>query len=93
MPVAEAKRADSKGRVALPGFAGATVLVEKVSETEYRIRKAQVIPADELKFPEEKPIVLSARDARMFLDALDRPPRKPNARLRAAVKRYKERHG
>jgi uncharacterized protein (DUF1778 family) len=93
MPIAEAKRVDKKGRVAIPGLAGATVLVEQLSATEYRVRKAQVIPEDEITFLEEKPIVLSARDAEIFLAALDRPPRKPNSRLRSAVKRYKERHG
>jgi hypothetical protein len=93
MPVAEPKKADSKGRVAIPGLAGAMVLVEQVSETEYRIRKAHVIPEDEITFLEERPIVLSPEDSKLFLAALDRPPRKPNAALRKAVKRYKQRYG
>jgi len=37
----------------------------------------------------ERVIVPAARDARMILVALDRPPA-PNAKLRAALKRYKE---
>ena len=31
--------ADSKGRIVLPGFANAKVIVEAISDTEYRIRK------------------------------------------------------
>ena len=35
------RTADSKGRIVLPGFANATVIVEAISDNEYRIRKAQ----------------------------------------------------
>ena len=41
--------ADNKGRVSLPGFANATVIVEAFSPNEYRVRKAEVIPTDELR--------------------------------------------
>jgi hypothetical protein len=85
--------ADSKGRVSLPGFANATVVIEAVSENEYRVRKAKVIPEDELRFPEEDmPVVLSERDARRFLESLEDPP-KPNAAARRAVKRFKKNYG
>jgi hypothetical protein len=85
--------ADSKGRVILPGFANATVIVEAVSDTEYRIRKARVIPEDELRFPEdEMPIELSERDAKKVLEMLENPP-KPNAALRRAAKRFKKNYG
>jgi hypothetical protein len=84
---------DSKGRVILPGFANATVIVEAVSATEYRIRKARVIPEDDLRFPEEEmPIELSRRDAEKFLAGLENPP-KPNAALRRAARRFKKSHG
>ena len=67
--------ADSKGRVTLPGFANATVIIEALSENEYRLRKAQVIPEDELRFSEEDlPVSLSQRDAERFLRALEAPP-------------------
>lgn len=85
--------ADSKGRVSLPGFANATVVIEVVSQNEYRVRKAQVIPEDELRFPEEDmPLVLSERDARRFLEVLEGPPR-PNAAARRAAKRFKKKYG
>jgi uncharacterized protein (DUF1778 family) len=85
--------ADSKGRVILPGFANATVIVEAVSDTEYRIRKARVIPVDELRFPEdEMPIKLSTRDAKKVVDLLENPP-KPNAAARRAAKRFRKNHG
>ena len=42
------RTADSKERVALPGFAHATLIIEKVDETEFRVRKAMVILENEL---------------------------------------------
>ncbi len=84
---------DNKGRISLPGFAHSAVIVEPISENEYRIRKAEVIPRDELRFPEEDmPIELSERDAIRFLEALEAPP-EPNATARRAAKWFKERHG
>jgi hypothetical protein len=78
----ETRSTDAKGRVSLPkAFANATVIIEQLSENELRIRKARVIPEDELRFPEEVPIVLSDRERERFLQALDHPP-KPNAALR-----------
>ena len=78
----ETRTTDAKGRVCLPkAFANATVIIEQVSENELRIRKARVIPEDEIRFAEETAIVLSDRDRQQFLQALDHPP-KPNAALR-----------
>ena len=85
--------ADAKGRISLPGFAHATVIIDAVSESEYRIRRAQVIPDDELRFTEEEmPLELSERDARQFLENLRKPP-KPNAAARRAARRFKAKHG
>lgn len=85
--------ADSKGRVSLPGFANSTVIVEALSANEYRIRKAAVIPADDLEFPEEQmPTRLSLRDAKSLVKTLAKPPR-PNAAARQAAKRFKKSHG
>jgi len=73
---------DAKGRISLPkAFANATVIIEQVNENELRIRKARVIPEDEIRFVEETPIVLSDRARQQFLQALDHPP-KPNANVR-----------
>lgn len=78
----ETRSTDAKGRVSLPkAFANATVIIEQLNENELRIRKARVIPEDEIRFSEETPIVLSDRERRRFLDALDNPP-KPNAALK-----------
>ena len=78
----ETRATDAKGRISLPkAFANATVIIEQVSENELRIRKARVIPEDEIRFTEETPIVLSDKDREQFLQALDYPP-KPNAALR-----------
>ena len=82
--------ADGKGRVTLPGFANATVIVEAVGPNEYRVRKGEVIAKDDLHFSEEEmPIVLSERDARRLLDSLEQPPR-PNAAARRAAKRIRK---
>jgi hypothetical protein len=78
----ETRSTDAKGRVSLPKtFANSTVIIDQVSENELRIRKARVIPEDELVFSEEAPIVLSDSERERFVRALDQPP-KPNAALR-----------
>jgi hypothetical protein len=78
----DTRSTDAKGRVCLPkAFANATVIIEQVNENELRIRKARVIPEDELRFPEEAPIVLSDRERERFLRVLDHPPQ-PNTALR-----------
>jgi hypothetical protein len=85
--------ADSKGRVVLPGFANATLIVEKVDETEYRIRKAKVIPeATSQSYEEELALELSGRDAAAFLRALDEPP-EPNAAARKAAREFVKVYG
>ena len=84
---------DRKARVSLPqSFANATVIIEQVSDTELRVRKARVVPEDEIRFSEEMPIILSDRDRDRFLKALDNPP-KPNAALRQAAARHAKKHG
>ena len=76
------KSTDSKGRVCLPrAFANATIIIEQVNENELRIRKARVIPEDEIRFSEEVPIILSDEERESFLRALDHPP-EPKAALR-----------
>jgi hypothetical protein len=79
---------DPKARVSLPrNFANATVIIEQISDTELRIRKAQIIPEDDLRFPEESVTVLSNRDRDRFLALLDNPP-PPNQALRKAAAEY-----
>jgi hypothetical protein len=83
---------DRKARVSLPqSFANATVIIEQVSDTEVRIRKAQVIPEDEIRFAEESSTPLSDRDRDLFLSLLDNPPpAKPS--LKKAARKHKS-HG
>jgi hypothetical protein len=57
-----------------------------VTENEPRIRKARVIPEDEIRFSEETPIVLSDPERERFSQALDHPP-KPSAALRRLMAR------
>jgi hypothetical protein len=83
---------DAKARVSLPkSFANSRVVIEEISETEVRIRKARVIPEDDLAF-EEGLRPLSDRDRNTFLSLLDHPP-KPNAAFRRAAAKHKRRHG
>lgn len=85
---------DRKARLGLPkAFANTTVIIEQVSETELRIRKAQVIPEDEMRFTEESAAPLTDQDRDRFLALLDNPP-PPNKDLRrAAAQARKRRHG
>jgi hypothetical protein len=80
--VTETRTTDKKARVSLPkAFADCTVIIEQVSDTEVRIRKARVIPEDEIRFYEETREPLSDRDRDAFLALLENPP-PPNAALR-----------
>jgi hypothetical protein len=84
---------DKKARISLPKtFASCTVVIEQVNDTEIRIRKAKVIPEDELPFYEESVTPLSDRDRDIFLAMLDNPPA-ANAAFRKAANKYKKRHG
>jgi hypothetical protein len=86
--VVESRTTDKKSRLVLPkDFASATVVVERVSDTELRIRKAQVIPEDEIQFVEDARAPLSNKDRDIFLALLDDPP-KPNQALRDAFAEY-----
>ena len=89
----ETRTTDTKGRVTLPkSFANSAIIIEHVSETELRIRRARVIPEDEIRIREESPLVLSNRDRDRFLEVLDNPP-KPNAALRKAAARHAKNDG
>ena len=89
----ETRTTDTKGRVTLPkSFANSAIIIEHVSETELRIRRARVIPEDEIRFREESPLMLSNRDRDRFLEVLDNPP-KPNAALRKAAARHAKNDG
>jgi hypothetical protein len=89
----ETRSTDAKGRVSLPkAFANATVIIEQVGENELRIRKARVIPEDEIRFAEEAPVVVSDRERERFLEALDHPP-KPSAALRRLMAGKAEKRG
>lgn len=81
---------DDKARISLPGsFANCTVLMEQVSDTEVRIRKARVIPEDELPFVEESMTPLSDRDRDLFLALLDDPP-PPNEALKRLMEEERQ---
>ncbi len=81
---------DPKARVSLPkAFASTTVLIEQVSETELRIRKAQVVPEDEVRFVEETQRRLSVGETKRLLELLENPP-PPNAYLKKAMRDYKK---
>ena len=88
----ETRSTDAKGRISLPkAFANATVVIEKISDTEVRIRKALVIPEDQVRFYEETAAPLTNRDRDRFLDLLDNPPQANDALKRAAAKHAKPR--
>ena len=89
----ETRSTDAKGRICLPrAFANATVIIDQVSDIELRIRKAVVMPQDEVRFDEETAVPLSDRDRDRFIKLVDHPP-KANAALRRAAARNARRHG
>ncbi len=91
--VAETRTTDAKGRLVLPkAFANATVIVEQLSATELRVRRAKVVPEDQLPFAEEAAVVLSDRDRDRFLKLLAKPPA-PTLALKKAAARHNARRG
>jgi hypothetical protein len=87
----ETRTTDAKARLVLPkSFANSTVIIELVSETELRVRRAKTVPVDDLPFAEESSSPLSDKDRDRFLHLLAKPPA-PNAALRAAATRHKGR--
>lgn len=89
----ETRTTDSKARLVLPkSFANATVIIELVSETEIRVRRAKVVLEEDLPFREEASSVLSDRDRDRFLKLLANPPA-PTSALKKAAARHKARRG
>ena len=93
MPSVTKRFTDKKARLILPArFANSAVLVEEVSETELRIRKAVILPEDELPFTEEQRQPLEDEDRDFILALLAAPP-KANADLKKAAKEHRRRRG
>jgi hypothetical protein len=93
MPPVIPRFTDKKARLILPArFANSAVLVEEVSETELRIRKAVILPEDEVPFTEEQRSPLSDEDRDFLLSLLAAPP-KANADLKKVAKEHRRRHG
>ncbi len=89
----ETRTTDAKARLVLPkAFANATVIIEQVSATELRVRRARVIAEDELAFVEEAAAPLSDRDRERFLSLISNPPA-PTPALKKAASRHKARRG
>lgn len=89
----ETRTTDAKARLVLPKeFANATVIVERLSDTEVRIRRAKVVAEDEMPFVEEATTRLSDRDRNRFLELLAEPPAPP-ASLKRAAARHKASRG
>jgi uncharacterized protein (DUF1778 family) len=85
--ISHTQATDSEGRISLPkGFANATVIVDQLSETELRIRKAMGKAEHEADFYEETIAPLSDAGRDRFLELLDNPP-EPSAALKRAVER------
>jgi hypothetical protein len=89
----DVRTVDAKGRLLLSKeFANATVTVERVSANEIRIRKAVVVPLDDLPFIEDQLKPLSDRDRDLVISLLANPP-EPTPALRKAMALHKKRHG
>ena len=89
----ETRTTDAKARLVLPkAYANATVIIEQVSDTELRVRRAKVIAEDELAFGEESAAPLSDRDRERFLSLIANPPA-PTPALKKAASRHKARRG
>ena len=92
MPAMTPRFTDKKARLILPArFANTAVLIEEISETEVRVRKAAILPEDELPFAEEGRRLLPDVDRDFVLALLSNPPA-ANSNLKKAAKEYRRRH-
>ena len=65
--LAETRTTDAKARLVLPkSFANSTVIVEQVSETEIRVRRATAVSENDLPYAGESSTPLSDRDRDRF---------------------------
>lgn len=77
-------RADAEGRIILPeGFANTTLIVERLGDSEVRIRKPDAETGEDVRFREEQPLTLSDRDRDALLALIDEPPAPNEALIRA----------
>ena len=84
---------DAKGRVSLPkAFINSTIIIEELSDTELRIRKARIVPEDEVRFAEEHRAPLSDSDRDLFLKLLSKPPAATPV-LKKAIRKYGRKNG
>jgi len=89
----ETRTTDAKARLVLPKeFANTTVIIEHLSDTELRVRRAKVIAEDDLAFAEEFATPLSDQDRDCFLSLIANPPA-PTPALKKAASRHKVRRG
>jgi uncharacterized protein (DUF1778 family) len=89
----ETRTTDAKARLVLPmAFANATVIIEQLSDTEVRVRRANAAAEDDLPFAEETATPLTDRDRDRFLELLAHPPA-PTLALQAAAARRQARRG
>lgn len=87
----ETRTTDGTARLVLPeAFANATVIVEQVSESEIRVRRAKVVAEDDVPFAEEAVVPISDRDRDRFLELLANPPALTQA-LKTAAARHNSR--
>lgn len=92
MPPVTSRFTDKNARLILPRrFANSAVLIEEISDTELRVRKAAIVPADELQFTEENRSPLADQDRDFVLALLADPPA-ANAHVKKAVKKHRRRH-
>ena len=89
----ETQTADAQARITLPAeFADATVIVEVLSPSEVRIRKADDDSDVLSNFAESTITVLSDRDRDRFLELIGSPPA-ANPALRRAMDKRRQRDG
>ena len=89
----ETRTTDAKARLVLPKlFANSTVIIEQISDTELRVRRAKVVPEDELRFAEESASPMTDLDRDRFLSLIANPTA-PTPALKKAATRHKARRG
>ncbi len=80
--MATVRRADNKGCITIPGLAGSQVLIEEVSEHEFRVRRVEAIPTEEARILKTRALaVLQAGLADVVAGRFAEDPRGKESRL------------
>jgi hypothetical protein len=75
--------------VTIPSLANQTLVIDRIGDSEFRVRVAETVPINELSLPEDQRPELTEKDVERLIEVMDNPP-EPTRAAKKAAKEYKE---